>query len=89
MKGKERQHNYAKEMQKKAINGFVLVGIDDGFLQGDGCDYVAIKVGIFWLCDTEYGVKEGSDFFSLYSMGCLKVIWQGWRWLCGEEDIGG
>ena len=47
MKGKERQHNYATQMEKEAINGFVLVGIDYGFLQGeDGYDCVATKVGI-------------------------------------------
>ena len=68
MKGKERQCNDATEMQKEAINGFVLVGIDDGFLHGkDSCDYVATKAGIFGY------VKEGNNF---YRLECLEVIWQ-------------
>ena len=80
MKGKDRQCNYATKMQKDALNGFVLVGIDDGFLQGeDGLWLCCYKSGYFWLCNTKDYVKEGNGFFFSYGLGCLKVSWQGWR----------
>ena len=69
MKGKERQRNYATEMQKENINGFVLVGVDDGFLQReDGYDCVATKVGIFCYVTLKMVWKKGNDFFMAWDV---------------------